>query len=147
MTNPSKNTDFSFKELELISEKLEQMTELWETCKTLTREQEFGLVISKLKEIIEFETDNACPVEFYVNKTSTKCKYIDVAWRGVLRELKSEMSDFAFSRTLQQLKKMRSIEEVHDFMAKRKTEKNCHTNKCEEKNPKDKFPRIFGVSP
>jgi len=146
MTNPTKNTDFNFKELELISEKLKQMSELWEICKTLTDEQEFGLVISKLNERIEFETDNACPAEFYLNKTSTKCKYINVAWNGVLRELESELSDFAFSRILRQLKNMRSIEEVHDFMAKRKIKNFSHTDICEEKNPKDKFPRIFGVS-
>jgi len=142
MTNPAKNTDFSFKEFELLSEKLAQMSELWEMCKILTGEQEFGLVLSSLKERIEFETDNACPPEFLVNKTSPKCKYIEVSWKSVLRRLKSELNDFEFSRTLQQLKKMRSIEEVHDFIANKNFP---HTNKCEEKNPKDKFPRVFGV--
>ena len=132
MSNSNKNTDFSFKELDAVVLKTQQMAEMWKLCQCLTGEQEYGPVIKRLKEIVDSEatSDRECPPRFLIGKTGPQCKIICNAWKSVLKQLSEEMGDFEFGRTVKKLQQKDSIDEIYYFMDQRKI---SHTDVCVEK--------------
>ena len=97
-----------------------------------------------LDYLSEVLSQNSCPPHFLLGLTSTKAEVVQRTWDSILLEAKRKASNSNYVYLVSKLRSMKSIDEVLNYV--KREENFSNSENANEKNPKDKFPRVFGVS-
>jgi len=97
-----------------------------------------------LNYLSEVLSQNSCPPHFLLGLTSTKAEVVQRTWDSILLEAKRKASSSNYVYLVSKLRAMKSIDEALNYV--KREENFSNSENANEKNPKDKFPRVFGVS-
>ena len=137
------NSDYSRESLLITLEKWDELVEIRNAVVERYGEEKHHKLLEAIQNDIENRRQSNCPPRLLLNLTPSKQKRVIETWESIVEDLRKSRNDKNFFYELDKIKNMKSIDEIYDYLGQRK---NGNRISVEEKNPKDGFPRIFGVS-
>jgi len=136
------NSDYSKESLLLILQKWDELVEIRNAVVERYGEEKHHKLLESIQNDIENRRQTNCPPRLLLNLTPNKQKRVIETWDSIVEDLRRTRNEKFFFYELDKIKNMKSIDEIYDYLGERK---NHNRISVEEKNPKDKFPRVFGV--
>ena len=136
------NSDYSKESLLLILQKWDELVEIRNAVVERYGEEKHHKLLESIQNDIENRRQTNCPPRLLLNLTPNKQKRVIETWDSIVEDLRRTRNEKSFFYELDKIKNMKSIDEIYDYLGERK---NHNRISVEEKNTKDKFPRVFGV--
>ena len=136
------NSDYSKESLLLILQKWDELVEIRNAVVERYGEEKHHKLLESIQNDIENRRQTNCPPRLLLNLTPNKQKRVIETWDSIVEDLRRTRNEKSFFYELDKIKNMKSIDEIYDYLGERK---NHNRISVEEKNLKDKFPRVFGV--
>jgi hypothetical protein len=143
MAPNNSNSDYPKESLLRMLEKWDELVEVRNAVVERYGEEKHHKLLEAIQNDIENRRQSNCPPRLLLNLTPNKQKRVIETWDSIVEDLRRTRNEKSFFYELDKIKNMKSIDEIYDYLGERK---NHDRFLVEEKNPKDRFPRIFGVS-
>lgn len=130
------NSNYSSDHLLEVLQKWDELVEIRSAVVELFGEEKHHKLLSAIRAESELRKETRCPPRLLLDLTPSKQQRVVETWDSIVRSMRKTYDERNFLYELNKVKQMRSLDEIDDYLDKRK---NRDQNLVEENKPARRF--------